>query len=144
MIKAVFHFLLLVLIGLLSVMGCGDDEVEPINFLTATPPDYSSIQTDTPITLLFDGVPKNVNVNQKKWTTDKRKVIISGDFPPGPLALKITWSDSICVPNSRFVKLSYTVEVLQGGDSSDMKANPTDEAQTESIPPETDKEEDDE
>ena len=144
MIKTVFHFSMLVVIGLLLVAGCGDDEVEPVNFLTVTPPDHSAIQPDSPITLFFDGIPKNVNVNQEEWTTDNRKVIISGDFPPGPLNIKITWSDSVCVPNRMFAKLNYTVKVLPGDDSSDMKANPTDESQAESISPETDKEKEDE
>ena len=137
--KAVLRVYILGMIGVLSVVGCGDDEDNTINFLTANPANHSTIKPDTTITAFFDGVPNNVTVNSEHIKTEDRMVIISGAFSPGPLKLKITWSDSPCVPNSRFSKLYYTVAEPQGDDSTDRKTDTTDKPQTGSGTQETDK-----
>ena len=81
MIKTVFHFSLLVMTGILSVAGCGDDEVEPVDFLAANPPNNSKLQTDATITVIFDGVPDDIDVNPGDATINGHMVAISGPFP---------------------------------------------------------------
>ena len=102
MIKTVFHFSLLVMIGILSVAGCGDDEAVPVDFLAANPPNNSKLQTDATITVIFDGVPDDIDVNPGDATINGHMVAISGPFSAGPLNLIITWEDKFCM-------LHYTV-----------------------------------
>ena len=144
--KAVLRVYILVMIAVLS-MACGGckDKVsspEPVNFITANPPNNSSIQPNETITVLFDLSLNSDDIAVYPGTVEKidgQKVIIRGPFPIGALSLIITWRDrrsgrrdhdSVLWRDNLYV-LNYTVIEAQKNDPTDMKANPTDENQTE-------------
>ena len=82
------------------------DETPPpvtVNFVSADPPDGSTIKPDATITVTFDDFPSNVDVTQGAVGIADRTATISGPFPIGPLSLNITWADGV-------QRLTYTVE----------------------------------
>ncbi len=84
--------------------GCNtEDEVEPVAFVSATPPDGSTIQEDATITVTFDGTPTGLSVSGGQSSVPGTNVRITGPFTPGPLALHLSWADGV-------VSLTYTVE----------------------------------
>ena len=105
--------MVLVMICLFSaaMIGCEEEKVDPIagkvdpiafvEFVAATPPSGSTIQTDESITVVFDGIPRSVVVTAGTAKTTGQTVTISGPFKVGPLKLRITWHNG-----SRF--LNYT------------------------------------
>ena len=105
--------MVLVMICLFSaaMIGCAEEKVDPIagkvdpiafvEFVAATPPSGSTIQTDESITVVFDGIPRSVAVTAGTAKTAGQTVTISGPFKVGPLKLRITWHNG-----SRF--LNYT------------------------------------
>ena len=141
MIKTVFHFSLLAVVGMLSVAGCGSDEAETVDFIVANPPNDSTLQPDATIIVIFDGVPNDVAVNSGTPKIDNRMVTISGPFPPGPLNLEIAWSDTSCAPRNKLCVLNYTVAESQENSLTDMGPTPTGKSQMESVDSETDKDE---
>ncbi len=101
-------FLLIVTCFLLA--GC--DFLEPtdstvpsvtVNFVSADPPNGSTIKPDETITVTFDDVPGSVAVNQGTVGIADRTATISGPFPAGPLSLNITWAGGV-------QRLTYTVD----------------------------------
>ena len=87
--------------------GCNtEDEVEPAVFVSATPPDGSTIQEDATIVATFEMSPSGLAVNVPPGATFSSSgtaVTITGRFPAGALNLIITWSGGT-------VALTYTVE----------------------------------
>ena len=82
------------------------DETPPpvtVNFVSADPPNGSTIKPDATITVTFDDFPGNVDVTQGAVGIADRTATISGPFPIGPLNLTITWADGV-------QRLIYTVE----------------------------------
>ena len=108
--------MVLVMICLFSaaMIGCAEEKVDPIagkvdpivfvEFVAATPPSGSTIQTDESITVVFDGIPRSVVVTAGTAKTAGQTVTISGPFKAGPLKLRITWHDG-----GRF--LNYTIPI---------------------------------
>ena len=84
---------------------------ETVEFISADPPNGSKIKPNTIITLSFDGIPKNIKVNQgnapfsNSMVTVKNNKIVTviGIFRPGELNLEIAW-------NKGFQKIVYHVE----------------------------------
>ena len=100
-------FMLIVMIGVLSVAGCGgDDDVlpspEPVGFIAANPPSGSTLQPDATITVTFDNAPGSITVYPGTATTADQTATISGPFLAGPLSIALTWADG-------FHALEYTV-----------------------------------
>ena len=92
------------------IAGC--DFLEPeeskpppvtVNFVSADPPNGSTIKPDETITVTFDDFPGQVAVTQGAVGIADRIATISGPFEEGPLSLTITWADSA-------QRLTYTVE----------------------------------
>ena len=109
--KKLFRDFVLLLAGLLTVsmlIGCGSgddivtDEPVPANFVSATPPG-GEIALNGTITITFDNAPADVTVSVGTVTVAGKTATITGPFfPPGPLALTITWADGT-------LALNYTV-----------------------------------
>ena len=109
--------LVLVMICLFSaaMIGCAEEKVDPIagkvdpivfvEFVAATPPSGSTIQTDESITVVFDGIPRSVVVTSGTAKTAGQTVTISGPFKAGPLKLRITWHNG-----GRFLNYTATAE----------------------------------
>ena len=100
-------FMLIVMIGVLSLAGCGDDDdaplpPEPVGFVAANPPSGSTLQPDATITVTFDAAPGIIAVYPGTATTAGQTVTISGPFPAGSLRVVLTWADDSQV-------LEYTV-----------------------------------
>jgi hypothetical protein len=87
---------LAMIIGVLSVAGCGADPPpleKTVSFVSANPPVDSIIQQDTIITVTFNGVPGNVTVNPGNATTAGKIVVISGAFAKGAQSVYLSWDD---------------------------------------------------
>ncbi len=113
-----FHKLscFLLTVTCLFITGCGDDvepppPPDPVTFVSADPPNGSTIELDATITVTFDDFPGDVAVSQGIATPAGQTVVITGPFPAGPLSVGITWGDG-------FRALSYTVEVPEPPPSS--------------------------
>ena len=92
-----FAFLLAGLFALSLMVGCGGDseteeDAAPANFVSATPPG-GDIAANGSITVTFDNAPKDVTVSAGTVTVAGKSATITGPFPPGALALTITWAD---------------------------------------------------
>ena len=92
-----FAFLLAGLFALSLIVGCGgdpdpDEDAAPANFVSATPPG-GDIAANGSITVTFDNAPADVTVSAGTVTVAGKSATITGPFPPGALALTITWAD---------------------------------------------------
>ena len=92
-----FAFLLAGLFALSLMVGCGGDseteeEAAPANFVSANPPG-GDIAANGSITVTFDNAPADVTVSAGTVTVAGKSATITGPFPPGALALTITWAD---------------------------------------------------
>ena len=89
----------IVLSILLYISGCGADTDEadtPIKFMWANPPSYSTISPSGNIILTFDSIPANLSVTPGIIEArEGRRVTIAGPFSPGPLEMRITWTDGM-------------------------------------------------
>ena len=104
----IFIILAICLFALMLVMGgCGTDdppvEEDPIQFVSASPAEGSTIQNDATITVTFDGIPEGLQVTGGTATPGGKTVTIAGPFAAGPLVLGLQWEGDGVV-------LSYTVE----------------------------------
>ena len=95
--------LLVVLLALSLVVGCGSDEDEeietaPAHFVSATPPG-GEIAANGTIMVTFDNAPVDVTVSVGTVTVTGKTVTIAGPFIPGSLALMVTWADGTQVLN---------------------------------------------
>lgn len=87
----------------LSISGCGGDDENtyietPILFLSARPPG-GELAANGSILVTFDGTPFYVAVSEGTVTVAGKTATITGPFPPGPLALTITWGEGTEVLN---------------------------------------------
>ncbi len=101
--KQKLYFLVntLILLFVISIIGCGEDDAVEIQ--SVDPPDGSTISTDATITVNFSGNPQNLTVSKGKAATSDNITTISGPFPLGMLEVELTWEGG----NRR---LTYTVE----------------------------------
>ncbi len=88
--------------------GCSEKKKLPpppvtVNFVSADPPNGSTIKPDATITVTFDDFPGPVAVTQGTATMAGRTVSISGPFSAGSLSLNISWADGV-------QRLTYTVD----------------------------------
>ena len=95
----------ILVIGIISlfavyISGCGPDDTQvvqediPVSFVLANPPTSSPISPLGPIILTFDGIPTNLSVTPGIIEArDGRKVTVVGPFSPGPLEMRITWTN---------------------------------------------------
>lgn len=66
----------------------------PVNFMYASPAIYSTISPSDNIILTFDGIPTNLSVTPGIIEArDGRRIAVAGPFNPGPLEMRITWTD---------------------------------------------------
>ena len=89
----------------LAMGGCGTDDPpveEPIQFVSASPAEGSTIQNDATITVTFDGTPEGLQVTGGSAIPGSKTVTIAGPFAAGPLVLGLQWEGDGVV-------LSYTV-----------------------------------
>ena len=100
-----------ILIGILTLamLSCGGDsenvtrDLGPVQFVSADPPNRSTLLSNATLTVLFDGVPKNLRATQGTVSSVARKATISGPFTVGELHLTLAWEGGIHT-------LVYTVE----------------------------------
>ena len=64
-----------------------------IAYVSVNPRTGSTIETDATLTLRFDGTPEDVKVNTDTARVSGNTVIVTGPFDPGPLTLRVTWTD---------------------------------------------------
>lgn len=81
-----------------------EEEVPPVVFIEAVPVSGSTIQPETTITVLFDGIPLDVSATHGTITVIGSRVTITGPFAPGNLILTVFWDW-----DSDRVTLRYTV-----------------------------------
>lgn len=74
-------------------------------FVSANPPSGSKIAANVNVTLTFDNAPTDVTVSDGFLAGSGKILRVVGPFPPGPLALTVTWADGS-------VTLTYIVVVL--------------------------------
>ena len=101
------------------MVGCGGDEdpppppppppPDPIQFVSADPPDGSTIQPNATITVTFDGIPEihgpvGEDVVHRQSGETVSITNHGGWFATGPLVLKLRWGGQV-------VTLNYTVVV---------------------------------
>ena len=89
--------------------GCSQEDdaevVEPAVFVSAAPPDGSTIQEDFTIVATFDGPPEGLTVEafgDVTFSVAGSVVTITGGFPPGGEKIVLTWDGGTKV-------LTYTV-----------------------------------
>ena len=92
--------LLLVSLFAISILaGCGGDDAmdeaaaPSVNFVSAAPPNSSTIAANASITLTFDNAPAAVTVSTGAAAPSGKTVTINGPFTPGLLNLTVTWAD---------------------------------------------------
>ncbi len=111
--KALLGICAVLIVGLIAVhvIGCGEDitqEIDPVAFVSASPQTGSVISTDDTITVTFDGVPTDIDINTNSKTkvsktgAKGKTVTIYGPFALGELSLTVTW-------HSGNTTLAYTV-----------------------------------
>ena len=66
---------------------------KPVSYVSVNPVAGSPIQTDTTLTLRFDGTPENVKVNTGTARVSGNTLTVAGPFAPGALSLQVTWRD---------------------------------------------------
>ena len=74
----------------------------PVHFVSVSPRAESTIESDEPLTLTFDGAPQSLKVNTGTVKVDGKTVTITGPFAYGALNLEVTWADGT-------EKIEYTV-----------------------------------
>ena len=107
MFKRLNCFLLMVTCFL--IVGCGEDESPPVSFISATPPNGSTIQPNATITVTFSSAPGNVTVSAGSIVVNGKTATLSGPFPSGPLNLNLAWVNGV-------QGLTYTVATPSNGD----------------------------
>ena len=107
MFKRLNCFLLMVTCFL--IVGCGEDESPPVSFISATPPNGSTIQPDATITVTFSSAPGNVTISAGSIVISGKTATLSGPFPSGPLNLNLAWVNGV-------QGLNYTVATPPNGD----------------------------
>lgn len=103
MLKLIVFFSWLVLCCVLFFSCGGDDEILKedtlvAKFVSATPPG-SEITAHATITVTFDYAPADLTVSVGTVAFAGKTSTITGPFPPGPLALTLTWADGTQVLN---------------------------------------------
>ena len=101
-------FMLAGTLALAVILSCDRDtetteEAEPIKFVSANPPSGSTLRSEATLSVLFDGIPKNLTVSPGVAMVSGQTATISGPFPLGELRLSLTWADGTHT-------LVYTVE----------------------------------
>ena len=95
----------LAVVFLSGMEGCAPEE-DPAVFVSATPPDGSTLEEDATIVAVFDAPPSGLDVDVPEGVTfslSGTTVTITGGFTPGSLNLLLTWAGGAKA-------LSYTVE----------------------------------
>ncbi|RKU38998.1 hypothetical protein C6496_03665 [Candidatus Poribacteria bacterium] len=73
-----------------------ESEPEPpppsATFVSANPPSGSTVPTNASLILTFDNAPTDVAVSAGFFAGSGKTLLVSGPFPPGPLALTVTWA----------------------------------------------------
>ena len=99
-------------IGCISMIGCGEDEVviEEVKlaaYNSVDPPEGTQIAVDEVLNITFDNPPEGVKVSAGAAIAIDNTLRISGGFDPGSLKLEITWENA---PDGQGKKvLAYTV-----------------------------------
>ena len=96
---------------------------KPVTFVSVSPKAGTIIETDTPLTLQFDGTPQNLHLNKGTANITGDTVTVSGPFAPGKLRLELTWDDGTQT-------LNYTVQTVVTLISASPKAGSTIETDT--------------
>lgn len=106
-------FFLLITIGYISMMGCGEvveppEEVKPAAYKSVKPAEGTEITVDASIHIEFDSPPEEVRVSAGNAITVDTIVKISGGFDPGPLKLEVIWRNATAGAAGKKL-LAYTV-----------------------------------
>ena len=96
---------------------------KPVSFVSVSPKAASTIETDTRLTLQFDGTPQNLHLNTGTANIIGNTVTVSGPFASGKLRLEVTWDDGTQT-------LEYTVQSVVTFISASPKAGSAIEART--------------
>ena len=96
---------------------------KPVSFVSVSPKAASTIETDTRLTLQFDGTPQNLRLNTGTANITGNTVTVSGPFASGTLRLEVTWNDGTKT-------LVYTVKSVVTFISASPKTGSTIEANT--------------
>ena len=88
------------IIGCISMIGCGEDEVviEEVKLATynsVDPPEGTQIAVDGVLNITFDNPPEGVKVSAGAAIAIDNTLRISGGFDPGSLKLEITWENAL-------------------------------------------------
>ena len=118
-----FALLLAALLALSLMVGCGGDseteeETAPAAFVSANPPG-GEIAANGTITVTFDNAPADVTVSAGTVTVAGKSATITGPFPPGALALTITWADGNQALNYTVTAPDNDPPTVTGGTVSD-------------------------
>lgn len=87
----------------------------PAAFVSANPPSGSKIAANAAITLTFDNDPADITVNSGTVFGAGRTRSVVGPFPPGPLALTVTWIDGVVTLTYIVVAPDVEPPIVTGG-----------------------------
>ena len=96
-IKNVLILSVLISVFTFTILGCDIDTEEeardlgPVEFVSADPPNRSTMLSNATIKVLFNGVPKGLRVTHGAVSLSRRTATISGPFGVGELHLTLTW-----------------------------------------------------
>ena len=90
----------------------------PVRFVSVSPRIGTTIETDTPLILQFDGTPQDISVTRGTVEVDSKTVTLPGPFAPGKLSVKVTWVDGSQT-------LTYTVRTPIGFVSANPRTGST-------------------
>ena len=116
--KKVINVLVLIMIGFF--LSCGSDtedgnitEPEPVKFRSAIPESGSLLYPDESITVFFNRAPEDLTVVPGTVNDLRRKVTITGPFPPGKFSMKLTWEDG--TQTLEYIGVPEGMVMIRGG-----------------------------
>ncbi len=88
-------------------------------FVSVNPPIGSQIAENAAITLTFDNAPADVTVSAGFLAGSGKTLIVMGPFPPGPLALTVTWAGGSVTLIYIVIALDVEPPIVTGGTVKD-------------------------
>ena len=88
-------------------------------FVSATPPNGSTIAANASITLTFDNAPADITVSHGSAAVAGKTVVVSGPFTPGLIALTVAWTDGVVTLTYFVVAPDLNPPLITGGTIND-------------------------